>query len=119
MGCSSPSGRGDLVVQLDLLPVRAFLIWTAVGLARHGEDDESDYRENLIIRTVRRVLPTTKNYYGLKLVIRRGSKRLVTPMLIVMISIGTTDVLFALDSIPAIFGLTKEPYLVFTANRLL
>ncbi|HEX2361374.1 MAG TPA: TerC family protein [Jiangellaceae bacterium] len=94
----------------------AFLIWTAVGLARHGEDDEGDYRENVIIRTVRRVLPTTKNYYGLKLVIRRGSKRLVTPMLIVMISIGTTDVLFALDSIPAIFGLTKEPYLVFTAN---
>ena len=67
----------------------------------------------MIIRTVRRVLPTTKNC---KLVIRRGSKRLVTPMLIVMVSIGTTDVLFALDSIPAIFGLTKEPYLVFTAN---
>ena len=52
--------RGDLVVQLDLLPVRAFLIWTAVGLARHGEDDEGDYQENVLIRTVRRVLPTTR-----------------------------------------------------------
>jgi tellurite resistance protein TerC len=94
----------------------AFLVWTAIGLVRHGQDDQSDYEENVIIRTVRRLLPTTKKYYGLKLVVRRGGKRLVTPMLIVMVAIGTTDVLFALDSIPAIFGLTKEPYLVFTAN---
>jgi tellurite resistance protein TerC len=94
----------------------AFLVWTAIGLARHGEDDESDYQENVIIRTVRRILPTTSEYHGLKLVIRDGGRLLVTPMLIVMVAIGTTDVLFALDSIPAIFGLTKEPYLVFTAN---
>ena len=52
----------------------------------------------------------------MKLVVRIDGKRLVTPMLIVMIAIGTTDVLFALDSIPAIYGLTQEPYLVFTAN---
>jgi tellurite resistance protein TerC len=94
----------------------AFLVVTAFGLLRHGEDDESDYQENVVIRMVRRVLPTTKRYYGLKLVVRHGGKRLVTPMLVVMVAIGTTDVLFALDSIPAIFGLTKEPYLVFTAN---
>jgi tellurite resistance protein TerC len=94
----------------------AFLVVTAIGLLRHGEDDESDYQENIVIRTVRRVLPTTKGYHGVKLVVREGGKRMVTPMLIVMVAIGSTDVLFALDSIPAIFGLTKEPYLVFTAN---
>jgi tellurite resistance protein TerC len=94
----------------------AFLVVTAFGLLRHGEDDESDFQENIVIRTVRRVLPTTRRYHGVKLVIRRDRKLLVTPMLIVMIAIGSTDVLFALDSIPAIFGLTKEPYLVFTAN---
>ena len=94
----------------------AFLIWTAVALARHGEDDEGDYKENVLIRAARRVLPTTREYHGVKLVVRVDGKRLVTPMLIVMIAIGTTDVLFALDSIPAIYGLTQEPYLVFTAN---
>lgn len=94
----------------------AFLIWTAVGLARHGEEDESDYRENVLVRTVRRVLPTTREYHGVKLVVRLDGKRFVTPMLVVMVAIGTTDVLFALDSIPAIYGLTKEPYLVFAAN---
>jgi tellurite resistance protein TerC len=94
----------------------AFLVVTAIGLFRHGEDDESDYQENVVIRTVRRVLPTTRDYHGVKLVVREGGKRMVTPMLIVMVAIGSTDVLFALDSIPAIFGLTKEPYLVFTAN---
>ena len=94
----------------------AFLVVTAIGLLRHGEDDESDYQENIVIRTVRRVLPTTKGYHGVKLIVREGGKRMVTPMLIVMVAIGSTDVLFALDSIPAIFGLTKEPYLVFTAN---
>jgi tellurite resistance protein TerC len=94
----------------------AFLVVTAIGLFRHGEDDESDFQENVVIRTVRRVLPTTRDYHGVKLVVREGGKRMVTPMLIVMVAIGSTDVLFALDSIPAIFGLTKEPYLVFTAN---
>jgi tellurite resistance protein TerC len=94
----------------------AFLVVTAIGLLRHGEDDDSDYQENIVIRTVRRVVPTTTRYHGLKLVVREAGKRMVTPMLIVMIAIGSTDVLFALDSIPAIFGLTKEPYLVFTAN---
>jgi tellurite resistance protein TerC len=94
----------------------AFLVWTAIGLARHGEDDEGDYQENVLIRTARRILPTTREYHGVRLVVRIDGKRLVTPMLVVMIAIGSTDVLFALDSIPAIFGLTKEPYLVFTAN---
>lgn len=93
-----------------------FLIYTAWHLARHGEDDESDFKENVILRYVRRVVPTSQEYDGVRLRTTIDGRRMFTPMLIVMVAIGTTDVLFALDSIPAIFGLTKEPYLVFAAN---
>ncbi|MET9249878.1 TerC family protein [Nonomuraea sp. NPDC003709] len=92
----------------------AFLVYTAWKLMG-GEDDEAEFSENVALRAVRRVLPTTDTYHGARLTVHLG-RRMVTPMLIVMVAIGTTDLLFALDSIPAIFGLTKEPYLVFTAN---
>jgi TerC family integral membrane protein len=94
----------------------AFLVVTAVRLARGNEHENDEYRDNAILRLARRVLPMTEDYDGARTIVRRGGKRYVTPMLVVMLAIGTTDVLFALDSIPAIFGLTKEPYLVFTAN---
>jgi tellurite resistance protein TerC len=95
----------------------AFLIYTAWQLTRHGETDESDYKENILIRWSRKVFPISKDYDGAKITTHNSlGKRIFTPMLIVMIAIGTTDLIFALDSIPAIFGLTKEPYLVFTAN---
>jgi len=94
----------------------AFLVYTAIQLARHGEEDESEYQENIVLRWVRRTVPSTPDYQGTRLTVLEGGRRLVTPMLIVMIALGTTDLLFALDSIPAIFGLTQEPYLVFTAN---
>jgi len=93
----------------------AFLIYTAWTLIRHKDDDD-DYEENRLIRFARRRLPATDEYDGVKLIVKRNGKRLITPMLIVMIALGSTDVLFALDSIPAIYGLTQEPYLVFTAN---
>jgi tellurite resistance protein TerC len=94
-----------------------FLIYTAVKLATHGEDDEADFKENVLIRWSRRVLPISGGYEGARLTTKRPRGRTIfTPMLIVMIAIGTTDLIFALDSIPAIFGLTQEPYLVFTAN---
>jgi len=93
----------------------AFLIYTAVKLALHTDDDE-EYTENALVRWTRRVLPVSKGFDGAKISTRIDGKRLFTPMLVVMIAIGTTDLLFALDSIPAIFGLTKEPFLVFTAN---
>ncbi|MCP9948005.1 TerC family protein [Actinomadura madurae] len=92
----------------------AFLIWTAIGLVRGGDEDE--FKENALLRWAKRVIPTSDEYDGSRFVTRRSGRRLVTPMAIVMIAIGSTDVLFALDSIPAIFGLTTEPYLVFTAN---
>jgi len=96
----------------------AFLIYTSVKLAREDHDSEepSDYHENALLGLVRRILPTTPDYHEDRLTVVRGGRRLVTPMLIVMVAIGSTDLLFALDSIPAIFGLTKEPYIVFATN---
>jgi len=94
----------------------AFLIWTAWKLAREGESDDDEYEENAVLKFVERRFPATSAFHGTKLIVREGSKRLVTPMFIVILALGTTDLLFALDSIPAIYGLTKEPYLVLTAN---
>ena len=93
----------------------AFLIYTAWKLAFQKDDDE-EFKENRLITWTRKALPVTDDYHGAKSFVRLQGKRFVTPMFIVMIAIGTTDLLFALDSIPAIFGLTDEPYIVFTAN---
>jgi tellurite resistance protein TerC len=94
----------------------AFLIYTAIKLASTGETDDDEYRENALVRWVSRVLPTTPDFHGNALRAVVDGRRLWTPMLVVLISLGTTDLLFALDSIPAIFGLTDEPYIVFAAN---
>ena len=94
----------------------AFLIYTAVKLAREGESDDDEYEENRFMRFVERRFPATQSYHGTKLFILENGKRLATPMFIVIVALGTTDLLFALDSIPAIYGLTKEPYRVLTAN---
>lgn len=92
----------------------AFLIYTAYKLATTGEEEHDS--ENKLVVLMERILPTTREYDGSKVVTKVAGKRVVTPMLLVMIAIGSTDILFALDSIPAIFGLTEEPYIVFTAN---
>ncbi|MGA5703797.1 TerC family protein [Peterkaempfera bronchialis] len=96
----------------------AFLIWTAWKLIQDARSDEQDeeFKENRLLKAVQRRFPATDGYHGTKLFVRENGRRLMTPMLIVMLAIGTTDVLFALDSIPAIFGLTQDPYIVFTAN---
>ena len=93
-----------------------FLIYTAWKLGREGIGSDEEFKENIVLRTARRVLPVTDDYRGPRSFVREHGRFLVTPMFIVMIAIGTTDLLFAVDSIPAIFGLTKEPFLVFTAN---
>ena len=92
----------------------AFLLYTAWSQARNN--DPSDDGDNVIVRAARRHLPFTDEFHGTKLTHHVDGKRLLTPMLLVIIALGATDVMFALDSIPAIFGLTQEPYLVFTAN---
>lgn len=94
----------------------AFLVYTAVQLARQGETDEGDYQENVLVRSARRVLPIAKQFDGARLTTTVSGRRMLTPMVIVFLAIGSTDLLFALDSIPAIFGLTKDPFLVFTAT---
>jgi tellurite resistance protein TerC len=94
----------------------AFLIYTAVQLARQGETDEEDFQENALVRSARRVLPLTKDFVGSRLTTRDAGRFMLTPMVIVFLAIGSTDLLFALDSIPAIFGLTKDPFIVFTAT---
>lgn len=92
----------------------AFLVYTAVKLVV-GDDDE-EYRENVAIRGLRRVLPLTERYDGARLRTVQDGRRVWTPMLVVFFAIGSTDLLFALDSIPAIFGLTHDPFIVFTTN---
>jgi len=96
----------------------AFLIWTAWKLiqdARAGGHDE-EYQENKLLKAVERRIGVADRYHGTKLWVEQNGKRVMTPMMVVMLAIGSTDVLFALDSIPAIYGLTKDPYIVFTAN---
>lgn len=93
----------------------AILIWTGIGLLRHWNEDP-DPSDNIMVRAVRRVIPVTDKYNGAAMFIRENGKRLATPILLVMVAIAATDLLFALDSIPATFGVTQQPFLVFAAN---
>ncbi|MBN8736128.1 MAG: TerC family protein [Xanthomonadales bacterium] len=93
-----------------------FLILTGVKLAFEKHDTDEAYEPNFLVRLVQKVLPTTDRYDGAKLTTVIDGKRYMTPMMMVMLAIGMTDILFALDSIPAIYGLTDAPYIVFTAN---
>jgi tellurite resistance protein TerC len=101
------------------------LVWTAIQLYRH-RDEEPAVADNLLVRLVRRVLPVTPDYHDGRLLTRvdgpgssqpgsRG-RRAVTPMFVVLAAIGGTDLLFAFDSIPAVFGVTDEPFLVVAVN---
>jgi len=96
----------------------AFLLYTAVRLviSYRNHDDDEEAPDNLLLRFVRRRFPSTDDFDGPHLTVKRDGSRLITPMLVVIVALGSTDLLFALDSIPAIYGLTQEPYLVFTAN---
>jgi tellurite resistance protein TerC len=93
----------------------ALLIYTAVQLFRH-RDEDPDIEDNVVVRTARRVLPVSDGFVGGRLVARVDGRRVVTPLFVVLVAIGGVDLLFALDSIPAVFGVTEEPYIVFAAN---
>src|ERR1700754_405286 len=90
------------------------LIYTAVQLYRHRDEDPD--ADNALVRATRRIVPVTDDYRGGKLFTKENGKRVATPLFVVLIAIGSTDLLFALDSIPAVFGVTEEAYIVFTAN---
>ena len=105
----------------------AFLIYTAWTMVRSDHAAEADEAETGLhlgevddepgtVRLLSRIVPNTPVWHGTKLWVRQNGRLLVTPMLLTMLAIGFTDVLFALDSIPAIFGLTQEAFLVITAN---
>ena len=96
----------------------AFLIYTAWKVLTTGNQEDQKFTENIVLRALRAVLPVTGDYHGSRLLLRLGRKVWVTPLLLVVIAIGTTDLLFAVDSIPADFGLTREPFLVLAANAL-
>jgi len=98
-----------------LLVFGLLLVATGVQLFRHRDEDPS-IDDNLLVVATRRVLPLTDRYDGGRLVTREGGRRVLTPLALVLIAIGGTDVLFALDSIPAVFGVTREAYIVFAAN---
>jgi tellurite resistance protein TerC len=91
------------------------LIYTAVQLFRH-RDEDPDVESNGVVRTAKRLLPVTEEYDEGKLVTKVDGRRMVTPLFIVLIAIGSIDLLFALDSIPAVFGVTDVPFIVFAAN---
>jgi tellurite resistance protein TerC len=93
-----------------------FLVYTAVKLAREGSTEEDEYEENRLIQWVGRTFPATTEWHGSHVLARENGRRVLTPMFVVILALGTTDLLFALDSIPAIYGLTSEPFLVLTAN---
>lgn len=95
-----------------------FLVYTAIKLVKEAghEEEVEEKRDIRIISLAKKFLPTTDEYHGQRLLAKIDGKRYVTPLLLALVAIGFTDILFALDSIPAIYGLTAEPYLVFTAN---
>jgi tellurite resistance protein TerC len=99
----------------------AFLVFTAIKLIKNTVEELRPHQiaeeeESRFMRWVKTWLPTTNDYRGTKLSIIENGKRYFTPLMLVMIAIGFTDLLFALDSIPAVYGLTNEPYIVFVAN---
>lgn len=93
----------------------AFLILTGIRFATH-EEEEIHPERNPLIGLMGRVLPVIREYDGARLVVKRGGKRMATPLLVVLLVVESTDLLFALDSIPAVFGVTKDPFIVYTSN---
>lgn len=93
----------------------ALLIWTGIGLLRH-RDEDPDVKDSFAVRAVKKRVPLTEDFHGTKWFIKENGKKFATPMFLVVIAVGSTDLLFALDSIPATFGVTKEAFLVFAAN---
>jgi tellurite resistance protein TerC len=93
----------------------AFLLYTAVKIARH-QGAEVHPENNAVLKVVRKVVPSTSEYDGQKMFSRKTGRRLATPLFAVLIMVETTDVVFAVDSIPAILAVSREPFLVFASN---
>ena len=94
----------------------AFLLYTAVKIARHDETEAVDYNKNIAMRLVRRLVPTTDHFDGQRLFTKDNAKRVATPLFAVLVLIEATDVVFAVDSVPAILAVSREPFIVFASN---
>lgn len=94
----------------------AFLIYTGYKTAFSGYDSEPDLSKNRLLRLLRRFLPISTDYPGPNFIIRRGKRWFMSPLVVVLVMIETTDVLFALDSVPAILGITNDPFVLYTSN---
>lgn len=93
----------------------SFLVFTGIRLAM-GKDKEVHPERNPILKLVRRLIPVSKTYHGDSFIMHKMGKRFATPMLVVLIVIETTDIIFALDSIPAILAITQDPFIVYSSN---
>jgi len=93
-----------------------FLLYTAWKIAHHDETEEVDYSKNLALRGVRKIVPSTEDYDGQKLFTKKNGKRLATPLFAVLILIETTDVVFAVDSVPAVLAISRNQFIVFSSN---
>ena len=93
-----------------------FLLYTAWKIAHHDENEEVDYSKNLALRAVRKVIPSTDEYDGQKMFTKQDGKRVATPLFAVLILIETTDVVFAVDSVPAVLAVSREQFIVFSSN---
>ena len=93
----------------------AFLVLTGWRMFRH-RNDETDPGKNPVLRLVRRFVPSTDQYHGQRFWVKKAGKWVATPLFTVLVLVETTDIIFAVDSIPAIFAVTQEPFLVFTSN---
>ncbi|MGP4029540.1 TerC family protein [Actinomadura sp. 3N407] len=91
------------------------LIWTAIQLIRH-RNEEPDVEDTFLVRRARKLFPLSSDYHGGRMLAHENGQRVMTPLLLVFVAIGSTDVLFALDSIPAVYGITQSAFLVFAAN---
>src|SRR5690625_5288763 len=114
------AGAAILEVWTDAFYIFGIFLLILAGQQLKSEfssaDEAGSEADNFMVRLARKILPVSEQYDGDKLITKVDGKRLVTPMLLVMVAIGATDIIFAIDSIPAIYGLTQEPYIVFTAN---
>jgi tellurite resistance protein TerC len=93
-----------------------FLIYTAWKIAHHDETEVVDYNQNIAMRLVRRLFPTTNEYDGQKLFTKQNAKRVATPLFAVLVLVEATDVVFAVDSVPAILAVSRENFIVFSSN---
>ncbi|GCE46633.1 tellurite resistance protein TerC [Thermosporothrix hazakensis] len=94
----------------------AFLIFTGIRMALQREEDNVHPEKNPILKLVRKIFPVTENYVEGKFIVKQSGKWLITPLLLVLVFVETTDLIFAVDSIPAIFAVTLDPFIVYTSN---